>query len=117
VLVEGPCRNCAATKTSSCTKGMIDDIKLRADAVPRHSQTGSEYGKVLAAADDGRGSPARTKQESEHAHGPIPKIAFTAILRTQSRTGNIRQTFQRDRVLPAGAALQAENSKSFELSG
>jgi 2-octaprenyl-6-methoxyphenol hydroxylase len=93
VLVEGLAEIAAATKNLVLHEGMISDISFDADAVRATLANGRCVTAKLAAAADGRGSPARTKAGIGTRTWTYPQIAFTALLSHAKPHRNISTEF------------------------
>jgi 2-octaprenyl-6-methoxyphenol hydroxylase len=93
VLVEGLAEITAATKNLVLHEGMISDISFDADAVRATLANGRCVTAKLAAAADGRGSPARTKAGIGTRTWTYPQIAFTALLSHAKPHRNISTEF------------------------
>ena len=93
VLVEGLAEIAAATKNLVLHEGMIGDISFDEDAVRATLANGQRVTAKLAAAADGRMSPARTKAGIGTRSWTYPQIAFTALLSHAKPHRNISTEF------------------------
>ncbi len=93
VLVEGLAEIAAATKNLFLHEGMIGDISFGVDAVLATLADGQRVTAKLAAAADGRMSPARTKAGIGTRVWTYPQIAFTALLSHPKPHRNISTEF------------------------
>jgi 2-octaprenyl-6-methoxyphenol hydroxylase len=93
VLVEGLAQIAAGTKNLVLHKGMIGDISFCEDAVHATFASGQRVTAKLAAAADGRMSPARTKAGIGTRAWSYPQIAFTALLSHEKPHRNISTEF------------------------
>jgi 2-octaprenyl-6-methoxyphenol hydroxylase len=93
VLVEGLAEIAAGTPNLVLHEGMIDDISFEADAVRANLANGQCVTAKLAAAADGRMSPARTKAGIGTRAWTYPQVAFTALLSHAKRHRNISTEF------------------------
>jgi 2-octaprenyl-6-methoxyphenol hydroxylase len=93
VLVEGLAQIAAATKNLVLHEGMIGDVSFCEDAVRATLANGQCVTAQLAAAADGRMSPARTKAGIGTRIWTYPQIAFTALLSHPKPHRNISTEF------------------------
>jgi 2-octaprenyl-6-methoxyphenol hydroxylase len=93
VLVEGLAGLAAGTPNIVLHEGMIDDISFGEDAVSATLAGGQCVTAKLAAAADGRTSPARTKAGIGTRTWTYPQIAFTALLSHARPHRNISTEF------------------------
>ncbi|MGH9776690.1 MAG: FAD-dependent monooxygenase, partial [Candidatus Acidiferrales bacterium] len=93
VLVEGLAEIAAATKNLVLHEGMIDDIGFGEHAVRATLADGQRVTAKLAAAADGRMSPARAKAGIGTRTWTYPQIAFTALLSHPKPHRNISTEF------------------------
>ncbi|MGH6844252.1 MAG: FAD-dependent monooxygenase [Methylocella sp.] len=93
VLVEGLAEIAAATKNLVLHEGMIDDIIFGEDAAHATLANGQCVTAKLAAAADGRMSPARTKAGIGTRAWTYPQTAFTALLSHPKPHRNISTEF------------------------
>jgi 2-octaprenyl-6-methoxyphenol hydroxylase len=92
----------AATKNLVLHEGMIGDISFDADAVRATLANGQRVTAKLAAADDGRMSPARTKAGIGTRVWSYPQIAFSFTASGKSRTAQrgVRRSAGPSQILP-----------------
>jgi 2-octaprenyl-6-methoxyphenol hydroxylase len=93
VLVEGLAEIAAGTPNLVLHEGMIDAISFEADAVRATLANGQCVTAKLAAAADGRMSPARTKAWIGTRAWTYPQVAFTALLSHTKPHRNISTEF------------------------
>jgi 2-octaprenyl-6-methoxyphenol hydroxylase len=93
VLVEGLAEIAAGTPNLVLHEGMIDDISFGEDAVHATLANGQCVTAKLAAAADGRMSPARTKAGIGTRSWAYPQVAFTALLSHAKPHWNISTEF------------------------
>jgi 2-octaprenyl-6-methoxyphenol hydroxylase len=93
VLVEGLAQIAAGTKNLVLHEDMIDDIRFCEDSVHATLANGQRVTAKLAAAADGRNSPARTKSGIGTRIWTYPQIAFTALLSHPKPHRNISTEF------------------------
>jgi 2-octaprenyl-6-methoxyphenol hydroxylase len=93
VLVEGLAQIAAGTPNLVLHEDMIDDIRFCEDAVHATLANGQRVTAKLAAAADGRMSPARTKAGIGTRVWTYPQIAFTALLSHPKPHRNISTEF------------------------
>ncbi|MGH6850976.1 MAG: FAD-dependent monooxygenase [Methylocella sp.] len=93
VLVERLAEIAAGTKNLILHEGMIGDISFGEDAVHATLANGQCVTAKLAAAADGRMSPARTKAGIGTRAWTYPQIAFTALLSHPKPHRNISTEF------------------------
>jgi 2-octaprenyl-6-methoxyphenol hydroxylase len=93
VLVEGLAEIAAGTPNLVLHEGMIDDISFDDDAVHAILADGQRVTAKLAAAADGRMSPARTKAGIGTRAWTYPQVAFTALLSHAKPHRNISTEF------------------------
>ena len=93
VLVEGLAEIAAGTKNLVLHEDMIDDIRFCEDWVHATLANGQRVTAKLAAAADGRRSPARTKAGIGTRIWTYPQIAFTALLSHPKPHRNISTEF------------------------
>ncbi|MGH6852443.1 MAG: FAD-dependent monooxygenase, partial [Methylocella sp.] len=93
VLVEGLAEIAAGTRNLVLHEGMIGEIDFCEDAVRATLANGQRVTAKLAAAADGRMSPARTKAGIGTRVWTYPQIAFTALLSHAKPHRNISAEF------------------------
>jgi len=93
VLVEGLAKIAAGTPNLVLHEGMITDISFGEDVVSASLADGQCVTAKLAAAADGRMSPARTKAGIGTRSWSYPQIAFTALLSHAKPHRNISTEF------------------------
>jgi 2-octaprenyl-6-methoxyphenol hydroxylase len=93
VLVEGLAEIAAGTQNLVLHECMIDDISFGEDAVHATLANGQCVTAKLAAAADGRMSPARTKAGIGTRSWSYPQIAYTALLSHPKPHQNISTEF------------------------
>jgi 2-octaprenyl-6-methoxyphenol hydroxylase len=93
VLVEGLAGLAAGTPNLVLHEGMIDDISFGEDAVSATLAGGHRVTAKLAAAADGRMSPARNKAGIGTRVWSYPQVAFTALLSHAKPHRNISTEF------------------------
>ena len=93
VLVEGLAQIAATTKNLVLHEGMISNISFDEDAVRATLASGQSVTAKLAAAADGRMSPARTRAGIGTRTWTYPQIAFTALLSHAKAHRNISTEF------------------------
>ena len=117
VLVEGLAEIAAGTPNLVLHKGMIDDISFDADAVRATLADGHRVTAKLAAAADGRVSPARTKAGIGARVWTYPQVAFTALLSHARPHRNISTEFHTRSgpctLVPLAAAESKQNRSSL----
>ncbi|MGH6840898.1 MAG: FAD-dependent monooxygenase [Methylocella sp.] len=93
VLVEGLAEIPAGTQNLILHEGMIDDINFGEDAVHATLAGGQRVTAKLAAAADGRMSPARTKAGIGTRVWTYPQTAYTALLSHAKPHQNVSTEF------------------------
>ena len=93
MLVEGLAEIAAGTPNLVLHEGMINDISFDDDAVHAILADGQRVTAKLAAAADGRMSPARTKAGIGTRAWTYPQMAFTALLSHAKPHRNISTEF------------------------